>query len=166
VIPWPVDVVRDVMFARVERLVAYVPEVAGVEELERRVTGDEALVVRRWRLADDALPPGLSGFVPPDARGFVDRQRWVGDRVTFDVEPLVHADAVAFSGVARLAADGGDTLFDVDGAFALRPAARERLPASLQGKGVDALEAAVIATIRQHLARVTRAVDRLLDDET
>ncbi len=165
-IPWPIDAVRDVVQSRVHRLVAYLGEIEEVVEVERRTSGDAVIVVRRWSFGPDALPAGLVGLVPEGARGFVDRLTWVGDRATFEVEPLIHADLVTFGGDVRLEPDVFDTLLKVEGTFSLRPAARDRLPPSLQGRGVDALEATVVATIRQHLGRACRAVDRLLDEET
>jgi len=160
-IPWPVDTVHTVMRDRIQRLAAYLPGVEAVERLPSPPNVNK----HRWTLSRDALPPGVGPRLPDDALGFIDELTWTGRRATFAVTPLLHADAVHFSGWVALHDDGYDTLVEVEGDFRLTEAARAKMPEMLRGRGMNTLEAAVISRVRAHVLLACRAVDELLDDE-
>jgi hypothetical protein len=161
-IPWPIDDVSDVMLNRMKRLASYLHGVDSVEQLPSEPT------VRRhqWRLERSAFPPGVSSVIPDEALGFIDELIWTGHRATFAVTPLVHPEAVSFTGWVKLIDDGWDTQVEVEGEFSLTEAARARMPEILRSRGLATLESTVVGRVRAHVGIACHAVDRLLNDET
>lgn len=161
-IPWPIDDVSAVMMRRMQRLAAYVHGVESVEQLP----SDPNIRRHKWRLERAAFPPIVAGLVPDEALGFMDELVWTDRRATFSVTPLVHPEAVSFTGWVQLHDDGWDTQVEVEGDFSLTEAARARMPEMMRSRGLAALEATVVARVRAHVGIACHAVDRLLNDET
>ena len=160
-VPWPVDAVHDVFRNRIQRLAAYI---TGVESVTR-IAADDGADRHRWVLSRDAMPSFVAPLLPDDALGFEDCLRWNGHKAQFEVTPFQHADAVRFSGWVALHDDGLDTQVEVEGDFSLTESARARMPDLLGTRGIDTLESAVTAQVRNHVRLACRAVDQLLDDE-
>ena len=120
----------------------------------------------RWSLERSAFPPGISGLISDEALGFIDELIWTGHRATFAVTPLVHPEAVSFTGWVQLHNDGWDTQVEVEGDFSLTEAARARMPEMLRSRGLSTLESTVVGRVRSHVGIACHAVDRLLNDET
>ncbi len=161
-IPWPIDDVIDVMLHRMQRLAAYLHGVESVEQLASKPTVRR----HRWRLERAAFPTVIASLIPDDALGFIDELIWTGRRATFLVTPLVHPEAVSFTGWVKLHDDGWDTQVEVEGDFSLTEAARARMPEVMRNRGQSTLESAVLGQVRAHVGIACHAVDRLLNDET
>lgn len=150
---------------RLPDLVALLPNVSGVELLERREEGSRVHLVNRWR-ARGQVPKVAQGIVDPDMLTWIDRAVWDEEdwSCTWVFEPGFLPGKVDARGRNAFLPDGeGHTEVRIRGDLRLPESGLPGVPSLAAKVVVPQIERFVVALVTPNMARVTAALERFLD---
>jgi hypothetical protein len=150
------------------RLVAYVPSIESMTELERRVEPPIAYIHNRWQGSSSDVPAVIRPFVSSDFTAWVDYAEWNEETLScsWRIEPSQNKTIFSCVGLTSIAADGPErSIFRLEAELTLRPENVRGVPKFLAKKIREPMERYMARTLRPNLTSMSSAVQQYLDDQ-
>ena len=153
---------------RLVEVAAFMPNVTGIDELERieEAPGRRRLV-NVWH-GEGAIPAVARRFIKPEMLRWTDRAVWdEGDwSCEWNQETAFFTDRVSCSGSNRyVEVDPGTTRIEIRGTFELRLQGLPGLPSLLARRATPVVERFIVGLITPNREKTAVAVERFLDDQ-
>ncbi len=166
-IPFPRSRVFEVYRDRLPELVPYLPNIRGIDVVERQDDGEVTRLQNRWRGGGE-IPAAARSFLSEKLLEWDDHATWDAKAFTTDWRVVVPSfkDAVNASGTNTFEALGADrTRFRILGALAIDAGKIPGIPKLLSRTVAPIVERFLVAAIKPNLVEVTRGVERYLREK-
>jgi hypothetical protein len=162
----PAPLVFATLRDKTPELAAIMPNVASVQELERREEPGRIHLYNRWQGSNSDVPKILRPFVKKDLLAWLDRATW--EQASLSCSWQIDATMEGLytcAGTTTLHAEGdGACEFRISGELRVNPDRVPGVPGFLARKLQEPLERFVGNAIRPNLTKIASAVQRYLDE--
>lgn len=165
-IPWPRDVVFETHRDKLEQLVAYLPNVDGVDVRTRETDGDVVRLVNVWSGSSSDVPALIRPVLKPDLLTWVDRATWDRGRwrCDWDIELNALPGAITARGYNLFQDEGDETVIQIQGEFVVHPDRIPGVPTMVARRAQGTIEKFVIGLLEPNMRLSNRAVEQYLDE--
>ena len=166
-IPFARSRVFEVYRDKLPELVPYLPNIRGIDVVERQDEGPVTRLKNRWKGGGE-IPAAARSFLSEKLLEWDDHATWDGQAHTTDwrVEVPAFRDAVRASGKNTFEALGADrTRFRIEGELVIDAGKIPGIPKLLSRTVAPVVERFLVAAIKPNLVEVTRGVERYLREK-
>ena len=116
----PINIVYETLRDNLCKLAKYLPDVAGIELVEKKETEDRVYTVNKWQ-SKNILPPSISQFIKLDGVAWLDRGEWSKSEYvcTWSYEPFIFQGQFNARGQDSYSTDGRYTTIMLSGDLAI-----------------------------------------------
>jgi len=168
VLAFPRPLVWSTYRDRLVELVAYLPNIRGIEVLERHDTPDGVHFVNVWHGGGD-IPAIARSFLSESMMSWTDLATWreADFETDWRMEPHTFRDAVQSSGTNRyVEVDGNKTRLEIRGELTVDASKVRGVPRLLAGKVSHAIEEFMVKAVSKNLLDVSRGVEKFLRERS
>jgi len=168
-VSYPVDAVYHALRDRLPELPAFLPEIDGIELVERDEHGDGGLsVINIWQGNQRSAPKGVRPFISKKMLAWRDVATWYEDplRVEWRFETMHFESLYTCSGINYFeAATDNTTIIRLTGSLHIYPDRVPGVPKILARRLAPTIEKWLMNMVTPNLARLPRAIQELLDQD-
>lgn len=162
----PAHLVFATLRDKTPELAAIMPNVEGVQVLERREDPPRVHLYNRWQATNQDVPRIVRPFVSKDLVAWFDRATWDEESLScsWQIEAVVGKEVFSCQGRTTIQADGdGACEFRLSAELRVDPDRVPGVPRFLARKLQEPLERFIGNAIRPNLTSIASAVQRYLD---
>jgi hypothetical protein len=167
-IPYPADVVLEIMIQRIEVIVPYLPHIERIDTLETKQSRDgHYRIIRRWEGSKDTLPATLRPFISNEWLAWTDTALWspAEHKVDWSLSTKL-GHMYDCSGTNYIEPDpkapGKHTRIRIAGNLTVYPDRVPGIPSLLSKRLTPLVERFIIDMITPNLTAVGNGIDRYL----
>lgn len=160
----PVEAVFTAYRDRMAEVAAYLPDIAEINVLDRKVEGSKVALHNEW-VSNTDIPKIAKSFIKPEHLRWDDFATW--DETTHScswrIATRVMTEAVSCSGTTKLVQDGDGTRVVLEGDLEIDGTALPGVPKFMAKKVAPQVEKFIVNMITPNLEKTNEAIEKFLD---
>ena len=169
VVKHPKKVVWETLRDRLADMVPFLDDVAAIQQVERRESGNGAVRLTNLWKADIEIPDAIRSILHASEVSWLDRAEWfqLRDRCEWQIEPQFFTDHIHCAGTTSFepAIGGRGTRITFEGKLDITINHIPGVPRFMQGTATKAIESLVTTLIPKNFQKLTAALSNLLDQQ-
>lgn len=162
----PARLVFETLRDRTPDLVAHLPNIEGVQVLDRQEAPPVVTLYNRWQGAQGDVPAIVRPFVKKELVAWFDRAAWSEETLgcTWEIEAVVGRECFSCTGTTTITPLDDGSRFELRGQLSIDPDRVPGVPRFLARKLSGPLERFIARAIGPNLTSVASAVQAYLDE--
>lgn len=163
-LPFPRAAVFEAYRDKLPELVAFLPNVRGIEVRSRKDAPPITELLNVWHGGGE-IPAAARAFLSESMLSWTDHARWDQDAWTcsWRIESHVFTEAIQCQGLNRFIEEGGETVLQIRGSLTIDPGKVKGVPRLLAGSVSKTAEEVLGGKIRPNLAEVSIGLRKYLE---
>jgi len=165
-VKYPQTRVYEALRDDLTKLVPFLPNVATIEQLERKDTGGTVTILNKWRAEAGSAPAAARPFLKPEMLEWLDHAAWNNDALLVDwwLEAPSFKKLYACKGTNKVVADGeGTCRVVIRGTLTVDPDGIPGVPFFLAKKVVPLIEGYLLERIKPNMEQLAVGVGQYLE---
>lgn len=169
IVKHPKKLVWQTMRDRLTDMVPFLDDVAFIEQMDRRESGNGSVQLTNFWKADIKIPDAIRSILHASEVSWLDRAEWseIRDKCEWQIEPRFFTDHIHCAGTTSFepAVGGRGTRITFEGKLDIALNNIPGVPRFMHGTATKAIESLVTTLIPKNFHKLTAALSNLLDNE-